>query len=111
MSPGSLNLTIYRGALFKERFQCVDPATGAGLNLTTSTFTAQIRTEAGATLAADVTVTAITAASGIFELSILPAVTTTLTLDAYRWGMLDGDGLLWLQGHVAVNDMIPVYND
>lgn len=110
MSPGSLNLTIYRGALFKERFQCVDPTTGTGLNLTTSTFTAQIRTEAGAALATDVTVTAITAASGIFELSILPAVTATLTLDAYQWGMLDADGMLWLQGNVAINAMIPAFN-
>lgn len=99
MTPGTLNLTVYQRATFRQSFDF-------GIDLSGYSVYAQIWDKARRTKYADFTVEFTNQAAGQFDLVLPYATTTGLTKDAY-WDVLleepGGERHYWLEGTVTID--------
>lgn len=107
MTPGTRNITIYRGAAFHELLSFQQPD-GTAVDLTgLSPFVAEIRKSSRAPLILALTVTDTDLENGKITLSATSSETDDLELDDYAWGLIDNADNLYVFGSVTVTPMIP----
>ena len=99
MKPGTLNLTVYQRATFRQSFDL-------GIDLSGYSVYAQVWDKARRTKYTDFTVEFTNQAAGQFDLVLSYTVTTGLTKDAY-WDLLieepSGERNYWLEGIVVID--------
>ena len=105
IQPAAYNITIQQNATFSQAFQLKD-GTGAALNMTGYSVSAQLWTAGKATKIADFVQTWTDQSTGQFTLSLSAAVTALVGAGGY-WDMLvtnpDGTKDYWLRGAAILN--------
>lgn len=106
IKPAQHAITLHPGALFSRTLRLRTTA-GAALDVSGyAPFTMEIRTTAGGTLMATVTVDNSAAADGLLTLTLLPADSTALPQGTAAHDLIDKDGNPWIYGAVQIRRTI-----
>jgi len=105
IQPATYNITVPQNATYSQSFQLKD-GTGAALNMTGYTVSAQLWTAGKASKIADFAFAWTAQTTGQFTLSLSAAVTAEIGASGY-WDMLvtnpDGSKDYWLRGSATLN--------
>lgn len=107
MTPGTHNITVYRGAKFSETLELTDTATGMPYDLTDmGPFYAQARVGSGGPVMVDFTVT-VSEDPKDGLLTVEADADEDLPEREAQWGILDSDKQLWIIGRAKLTTKIP----
>ena len=107
MTPGTHNITIYRGAAFRQTFTLTDQD-GVALDLSgLGPFVAQVREKQGDPILVGFAVDDTDAATGVLVVSATGTQTEDLALLSREWGLMDAEKNLYVVGSVTVKPKIP----
>ena len=107
MTPGTLDITLYRGSRFSETLEIVDTDTGLPYDLTSyGPFYGEVRAGESAPVLVTIAVT-LTAKPTDGLLNLEADVSIDVPLRTLRWGIIDADGQMWIVGKAKIESKIP----
>lgn len=108
MTPGELNIPIFRGAKWSFAFEFVVVSTDTPVDLTGSgPFRCEVRDPRGDRLLATAAVTSAYDATGLVTITLTPTQTRALPTGKVRMGLRDKDGNSYLEGTPEVKWFTP----
>lgn len=108
MTPGDLNIPIFRGARWAFTFRLVVKGTGDPLDLTgLGPFVCEIKSPKANRLLVTPTITSDYDDTGTITITITPEQTLTLPLGPVRMGVRDAEGNPYMEGRPEVEWFTP----
>lgn len=107
MTPGTLDITLYRGSRFSETLEIVDTDTGLPFDLTSyGPFYGEVRAGEGSPVLVTIAAT-LTATPTDGLLNLVADVAVDVPLRTLRWGIIDHDSQMWIVGKANIESKIP----